>query len=71
MKNVAVIGAGAAGCFSAIRLKRMRPEWTVTLLEAGAKPLAKVAVTGEGAATSRTISPKLKTSPTPIPAARS
>ena len=48
MKNVAVIGAGAAGCFSAIRLKRMRPEWTVTLLEAGAKPLAKVAVTGGG-----------------------
>ena len=46
--RVAVIGGGAAGCFCAIGLKRLRPEADVTLFEAGAKLLAKVAVTGGG-----------------------
>ena len=48
MKTVAVIGAGAAGCFCAIEVKRRRPDVAVTLFEAGPKPLAKVAVTGGG-----------------------
>lgn len=48
MKKVAVIGAGAAGCFCAIELKRRHPEYDVTIYESGSKPLAKVAITGGG-----------------------
>lgn len=48
MKTVAVIGAGAAGCFCAIELKRRHPDAAVTVFEAGPKALAKVAVTGGG-----------------------
>ena len=48
MKRVAIIGAGAAGCFCAVQLRRMAPELSVTVFEAGPKPLAKVAVTGGG-----------------------
>ena len=47
-KRIAIIGAGAAGCFCAIALKRRLPCAAVTVLEAGARPLAKVAVTGGG-----------------------
>lgn len=47
MKTV-IVGAGAAGCFCAIELKRRRPDVDVVVLEAGAKPLAKVALTGGG-----------------------
>ena len=46
--NVAIIGAGAAGCFCAIHLKRLSPSVNVTLFEANRSPLAKVAVTGGG-----------------------
>ncbi len=48
MKRIAIIGAGASGCFCALMLKRTRPEWEVDLYEAGSKALAKVAVTGGG-----------------------
>ena len=48
MKRIAVIGAGAAGCFCAIEIKRRLPGADVTVYEAGAVPLAKVAVTGGG-----------------------
>lgn len=48
MSNVIIIGAGAAGCFCAIEIKRRRPELQVTVLESGARPLAKVAITGGG-----------------------
>ena len=48
MIRIAVIGGGAAGCFCAVRLKRRIPRAEVTVLEAGRKPLAKVAVTGGG-----------------------
>ena len=48
MKAVAVIGAGAAGCFCAARLSRLNPSCRITLFEAHKKPLAKVAVTGGG-----------------------
>ena len=46
--KVAVIGAGAAGCFCAIQLRRSMPDASVDVYEAGRKPLAKVAITGGG-----------------------
>lgn len=46
--RVAIIGAGAAGCFCAVNLKRRLPEADVVVYESGAKPLAKVAITGGG-----------------------
>jgi len=46
--RVAVIGAGAAGCLCAAEIKRRLPEAEVTVFEGGAKPLAKVAITGGG-----------------------
>ena len=46
--KIAIIGAGAAGCFAAIEIKRRRPEAVVTVYESGRKALAKVAVTGGG-----------------------
>lgn len=46
--NVAIIGAGAAGCLAAIQIKRNNPKANVTVYEAGIKPLIKVAVTGGG-----------------------
>ena len=46
--KVAVVGAGAAGCFCAIELKRRMPSASVDVFEAGAKALAKVAITGGG-----------------------
>ncbi len=48
MKRIAVIGAGAAGCFCTAELRRLRPEFRVDVYEAGPKPLAKVAITGGG-----------------------
>lgn len=46
--KIAVVGAGAAGCFCAIELKRRLPSSTVDVFESGRKPLAKVAITGGG-----------------------
>lgn len=46
--KVAIIGAGAAGCFCAVNLKRMLPDAHVEVFEAGQRPLAKVAITGGG-----------------------
>lgn len=48
MKHVAIIGAGAAGCFAAIRLRALLPAVAVTVYEGGTRPLAKVAITGGG-----------------------
>jgi hypothetical protein len=48
MPSVAIIGAGAAGCFCAAELRRRAPELSVTLFEAASKPLAKVSITGGG-----------------------
>ena len=48
MKKVAVIGAGAAGCFCAIELGRRLPSAQIDVYESGRKPLAKVAITGGG-----------------------
>ena len=47
-KRVAIIGAGAAGCFCAIELKRRCPECDITIYEQKSKALAKVAITGGG-----------------------
>ncbi len=46
--KVAIIGAGAAGCFCAVNLKRTLPKCEIDIYEAGTKPLAKVAITGGG-----------------------
>ena len=48
MKRVAIIGAGAAGCFCAVQLRRMAPKVAITLFEAGPKPMAKLSITGGG-----------------------
>ena len=48
MKEVAVIGGGAAGCFAAVCLKRMAPGLHVSLYEAADRPMKKLAVTGGG-----------------------
>ncbi len=48
MKDIAIIGAGAAGCFCAAELSRMRPDFKITVLEAQGRPMAKLAVTGGG-----------------------
>ena len=46
--RVAIIGAGAAGCFCAIELGRRLPSVQIDVFESGKKPLAKVAITGGG-----------------------
>lgn len=46
--RIAIVGAGAAGCFCAIEAKRRHPGSIVTVFESGPKPLAKVALTGGG-----------------------
>ncbi len=46
--KIAIIGAGAAGCFCAIELKRRMPSASVEVFEAGTTALAKVAITGGG-----------------------
>lgn len=46
--RIAIIGAGAAGCFAAINIKRKMADAEITVYESGRKPLAKVAVTGGG-----------------------
>ena len=46
--KTAIIGAGAAGCFCANVLKRLRPESQIDVYESGQKPLQKVTITGGG-----------------------
>ncbi|MBQ7572534.1 MAG: aminoacetone oxidase family FAD-binding enzyme [Bacteroidaceae bacterium] len=46
--KIAIIGAGAAGCFCAVNLKRMHPAADVSVIERSSRPLAKVAITGGG-----------------------
>lgn len=46
--RVAIIGAGAAGCFCSIHLRRHNPSLQVDVFESGQRALAKVAVTGGG-----------------------
>lgn len=46
--RVAIVGAGAAGCFIAANLGKKAPGLDVTLFESGPKPMAKLAITGGG-----------------------
>ena len=46
--SVVIIGGGAAGCFCAAVLSGLRPGWQITVLEAGPRPMAKLAITGGG-----------------------
>lgn len=48
MKGVAIIGAGAAGCFCAANLGKMCPEIPVTIFEAASRPMSKLSITGGG-----------------------
>lgn len=48
MLKAGIIGGGAAGMFAAVNLKSLSPGLSVTVLEAGTRVLAKVAVTGGG-----------------------
>lgn len=47
-KNIAIIGAGAAGCFAAIEIKRRYPEANIVIYESSPKPLVKLSLTGGG-----------------------
>ncbi len=46
--KVAIIGAGAAGCFCAANLSRMLPQCNITIYERARRPMAKLAITGGG-----------------------
>lgn len=46
--KVAIIGAGAAGCFCAANLSRMLPQCDITIFERARRPMAKLAITGGG-----------------------
>ena len=48
MKNIAVIGGGAAGFFSAISVKTHYPNYNVALFEKSSKILSKVKISGGG-----------------------
>ena len=47
-RRVAIVGAGAAGCFAAIETARRLPEADIHVFERMKKPLAKVALKGGG-----------------------
>ncbi len=46
--DVVIIGAGAGGCFAAIRIAELMPATEICILEAGRKPLSKVEISGGG-----------------------
>ena len=46
--DVVIIGAGAGGCFAAIRIAEVMPGTKICILEAGRKPLSKVEISGGG-----------------------
>jgi len=46
--KIAIIGAGAAGCFCASLLRKSCPDLAIDVYESGQKPLQKVAITGGG-----------------------
>lgn len=48
MKNILVIGGGAAGFFAAIRAAERHPEATIIILERGSEVLQKVKISGGG-----------------------
>lgn len=48
MFSAVIVGGGAAGCFCAVELKRRCPQCSITVLEAGDVPMAKLSITGGG-----------------------
>ncbi|CAL2088632.1 NAD(P)/FAD-dependent oxidoreductase [Tenacibaculum sp. 190524A02b] len=48
MKNVIIIGGGAAGFFTAINAKEQNPDLSITILEKGKDVLQKVKISGGG-----------------------
>lgn len=46
--KVAIIGAGAAGCFCAANISRLLPQCDITIFERARRPMAKLAITGGG-----------------------
>ena len=46
--NIAIIGGGAAGFFTAINLAKLAPDANITIYEGASKVLAKVAISGGG-----------------------
>lgn len=48
MQKIAIIGAGAAGCFCAIQIKRRLPDSSVDIYEGGRKAMSKLSITGGG-----------------------
>lgn len=46
MRNIAIIGGGAAGHFAAIAAKKAEPESVVTIFEKSGRVLVKVGVSG-------------------------
>ena len=48
MLDVLIIGAGASGCFTALRLKEEDPSLRVAILERQSNPLQKVKISGGG-----------------------
>ena len=48
MPSIAVIGAGAAGCFCVAELRKTVPELSIAVFEAAPKAMAKLSVTGGG-----------------------
>lgn len=47
-RTIAIVGAGAAGCFAAQRIQELCADVEVVLFEAQDRPLKKVAITGGG-----------------------
>ena len=47
-RRALIVGAGAAGVFAALRLKELSPQVSVVVLEAAARPLSKVKISGGG-----------------------
>lgn len=48
MKNILLVGAGAAGYFAALRAAEVNPNSKITIIEAGSRPLQKVEISGGG-----------------------
>ena len=48
MYNVAIIGAGPAGIFTALEIVKLKPEWKVVLIEKGARIEKRVCLLREG-----------------------
>ena len=47
-KTITIVGAGASGCFCAAQLHEALPGADIRIIEAGPRPMAKLAITGGG-----------------------